>query len=582
MNPRVSTSRDETTSRYERLHDNDDDLIDTPIRFPTTKVTMFEDERSRSVDHLRQEATPTHLSHQQQHQIVPPEQLTSHLQLLLSEERSRSEQIKGNYTTLKNEHLKLQTDFLSLQSEMKSLLEETSSFRNRKDNEIKSLQDVLQEKDRLTEDLKREIKERDPVTLREKLREELSQPIQRLEKERDLLTRDNEKLSYEIKMSQIRIDQLEKEVTDSVERTRLSFESELNVVRREKEEIRVKLTEMSQTPDNVKMRQATEENQRLHRKINNLKLTIEDNETSYKRIQSKLESLVTEHQQQEQEMTLKMTALKSQLEAVKDASRDYTRLKEDYQTMKKDYSILQEEHPRMKAELMEAKILSRELQRQKDRYREEYHRLKQLLDEERKELSDFKNIAEMNISRLRRSIEGERQENENRIKSLDRELILLRKERDDLKIKYKGTTEVLSELRMRMTTLERTTLSFFQTKVPPTGILPTDQLPYHQTIMRRSKSEGHTLKLQDKTTSSTLKPTTARKSSFTTESRQPFDADVLLSKMKTDLSKTSPSKEDVALSCKIPKETQQDDQKAMIQEHRSRSKRQHHQRYSHH
>ena len=566
MNPRVSTSRDE------RLHDDDDDLIDTPIRFPTTKVTMFEDERSRSVDHLREEATPTHLSHQQQHQIVPPEQLTSHLQLLLSEERSRSEQIKGNYTTLKNEHLKLQTDFLSLQSEMKSLLEEMSSFRNRKNNEIKSLQDVLQEKNRLTEDLKREIKEKDPVTLREKLKEELSQPIQRLEKERELLTRNNEKLLYEIKMSQIRVDQLEKEVTDSVERTRLSFESELNVVRREKEEIRVKLTEMSQTPDNVKMRQATEENQRLHRKINNLKLTIEDNETSYKRIQSKLESLVTEHQQQEQEMTLKMTALKSQLEAAKSASRDYTRLKEDYQTMKKDYSVLQEEHPKMKAELMETKILSREFQRQKDRYREEYHRLKQLLDEERKELSDFKNIAETNISRLRRSIEGERQENENRIKSLDRELILLRKERGDLKIKYKRTTEVLSELRMRMTTLERTTLSFFQSKVPPTGILPTNQLPYHQTFMRRSKSEEHTLKLQDKTTSST-----ARKSSFTTESRQPFDTDVLLSKMKTDL-----SKEDVALSCKIPKGTQKDDQKAMIREHRSQSERQHHQRHSHH
>lgn len=374
---------------------------------------------------------------------------------------------------------------------MKLVLEETSSFRIRKDNEIDSLNKVLGEKDRLIEDLKKEMTERDPTVLRDKFREELAQPIKRLEKERDFIQRENERLNYEIKIARNKIEQLEKEVIDSVERVRLSFESEVNLVKKEKEELRLRVFELSQTPDNMKMIQVSDENHKLQRKLQHLKLNMEELETQYKRIQSQVQSLVTEHEQKELEMNNKITSLKDQLSLAKDDSRDFNRLKEEYDRMKKEYSLLQEDLPRVKAEMMETKIISREFQRQKDRYREEYHRIKQLLEEERKELADFKTIGEKNVSRLRRSIEDERRENEERIKSLDHEITCIRKERDDLKYKYKQASQVLSELKKRLTILEKThQSSFFLSKTTAT----------HD---KDARKEGH------QTRQSTPKPTTA-------------------------------------------------------------------------
>jgi len=396
----------------------------------------------------------------------PLDQLTSQLQLLLTEERNRSQQIKSLYSSLKSEHLKLQKDFLALQSEMKGVLEETTAFRSRRDLEKESLQQVLQEKDRFIQELRQEVAERDPVILRDKFKEELKEPIKRLEQERDLLERENEKLRYEIKMQSSKIEQLEKEVVDSTERVRLSFGAEVNLVKKEKEELKVRLMELSQTPDNIKMLRLTDENQKLERKLNSVKFSMEDTEVAYKRIQSQIQVHMSEHEEREAEMKRRITSLKTQLETAKDGSRDYNRLKEEYDAVKKEHSMLQEEMPRIKAELMEEKILSREFQRQKDRYREEYHRIKQLVDEERKELTDFKTMAEKNVSRLRRSIEDERRENQHKFASLDREISGLRKERDRLKIKHHQSLEVLSILKQRLTAIEKTRSAFFRKSLP--------------------------------------------------------------------------------------------------------------------
>jgi DNA repair exonuclease SbcCD ATPase subunit len=494
--------------------------------------------------------------------ILPPDQLTSQLQILLNEERTRSEQIKGNYTTLKNEHFKLQKDFLSLQSEMKLVLEETSSYRVRKDNEFSSLQTFLQDKDRLIHELREELKERDPVVQREKFQEELSQPLRRLEKERDLLIRDNEKLSYEIKMSRLKTEQLEKEVTDSVEKTRLSLESKINVIKREKEELRVKLLEVSQTPDHQRMIRITEENQSLQRKIHSLSSVVEDLESEKKRLLSKLESSLRDNEQREQELTSKMTQLKSQLESAKDDARDLSRLKDEHHKLQKEHSQLLDNHPKVKGELMEIKILNRELSRQKDRYREEYHRLKQLIEEERQQLTDFKTMTEKNVGRLKKSIVEERRENEEAIlsfkttiKMLGRELHSVKKERDDLKQKYRRTTEVLSELRMRMSILEKSTLGLFHTSTP----LDRNSLQTFHPKMSKSKSEGHRLQQPDLKTPTNATPETITAAKDSSKERHVnLSTDALLSQMRSDVQSNFmhqiPTKESTAT--KLPREQQ--------------------------
>ena len=240
------------------------------------------------------------------------------LQRLLKEEHERSEQRKSNYQVLKSEHVKLQNDFLAIQSELKNVLEETKLVSDKKSTDIAQLRSQLESKDQQIADLKRDIAERDPSLLKAKFSKELQEPIKRLEKERDQLERDNERLNYDLRMAKQQVEHAEKEVIDQVERTRLSYEAEINLVRKEKEELRAKFVELSNMPDSAKILSLIQENTKLKAKLNTFQDTCEEAENHLKKFQAKLDELVAEHEQAEANHAREMEAARSALSAAVD------------------------------------------------------------------------------------------------------------------------------------------------------------------------------------------------------------------------------------------------------------------------
>ena len=248
------------------------------------------------------------------------------LQKLLAEERVRSEQRKTNYSTLKEEHLKLQKDFLTLQTEMRQILSETKLIKDKKDEDLEQVLKVCEEKDRIIDSLKSELKERDPLIIRNQFEEELREPLKKFEKTNEVLIRYKERIGYELKIAKQKIEFLEKENLDSIERIKLSFESEINLIKREKEELRNKLMEANQLPDVKRFTELTEDNHKLSAKVKSFQSTLEQAEQQYKKIQMKVESLVVEHENSEKEYEKQIQSLNSQLNGLREDNSNLRQL----------------------------------------------------------------------------------------------------------------------------------------------------------------------------------------------------------------------------------------------------------------
>nr|XP_027197822.1 centrosomal protein of 83 kDa-like [Dermatophagoides pteronyssinus] len=239
------------------------------------------------------------------------------LQKLLAEERKRSEQRRNNYNSLKGEHLKLQDQYLNLQAEMKQILEETVYFKEKKKEELEELLKINETKSKQIEKLEKNIRENDPEILRIKLIDELDEPLKKAEKEKDKLNKDRERLCNELKLYKQQIEHMEKEHLDAIEKIKLSYEVELNLIKREKEEIRIRLVEASQVPDVKKLIDLSEENSRLNRRLQSAQDIIEQVEQKYKQIQQQIQDLVLENEQKERIHESKIAHLQEQINEYK-------------------------------------------------------------------------------------------------------------------------------------------------------------------------------------------------------------------------------------------------------------------------
>lgn len=308
------------------------------------------------------------------------------LQKLLAEERVRSEQRKNNYSTLKTEHLKLQKDFLTLQSEMRLILEETKSIKEKKDYELENMFKLIEDKDKVIDNLKIDLKERDPQLIREGFAQELQEPIKRLQKDKEILVRDKERIVYELKIAKQKIDYLEKENLDSVERVKLTYEAEINLLKREKEEIRTKLIEANQSPDVKRLTDLSQENVKLNARIKSFQTTLEEAEAQYRKIQSKVESLVVEQERTEKEYEKQISVLNSQLNSF---SENILSLRQVINANAREKEELCAEIERFKNEISRALKESEEREKY---YASEKEKVKHLFLKDIKEIEDQKNV----------------------------------------------------------------------------------------------------------------------------------------------------------------------------------------------
>ena len=307
------------------------------------------------------------------------------LQKLLAEERVRSEQRKSNYSTLKEEHLKLQKDFLNLQTEMRQILSETKMIKEKKDNDLEEVLKVCEEKDKMIDSLKNELRERDPQLIRSQFEDELKEPLKKLQQTNEMLIRDKERINHQLNFAKQKIEYLEKENLDGIERIKLSFESEVNLIKREKEELRNKLMETSQLPDVKRFSELTEENVKLSAKIKSFQSTLEEAEQQYKKIQLKVESLVVEHENSEKEYEKQILSLNSQLNNLRETNAN---LRQVIANHSKDKEELSADIERLKNEI---KKLNKELDESDKRFMRDKERVDSIYNKNIKEIEDQKN-----------------------------------------------------------------------------------------------------------------------------------------------------------------------------------------------
>lgn len=264
---------------------------------------------------------------------------------MLAQERQRSEQRRMNYATLKEEHLKLQNEFLTVQAEMKHILEETVYFKEKKNYELEELLQRIDEKTKQTEKLEKQLKDNEPEIMRMKLAAELEEPMKQMVRKNERIIKERDKAIHENQLVKQQLEHTEREHLDSLERIKLSYEAEVNVVKKEKEEMRARLVEASQVPDVKKLIEMSEANSKLTRKLTSAQNALEQAEAQYREIQRRIEEFIVEQDQKEK---LHENELKQAYDQLQSARQDAKSLRSKVALKQSENDDLIEELSRMK------------------------------------------------------------------------------------------------------------------------------------------------------------------------------------------------------------------------------------------
>lgn len=195
---------------------------------------------------------------------------------------------------------------------------------------------------------------------------------------------------------------------------------------------------------------------------------------------SSLEGRVRETQEDKTKLKDEIDHLKKQLESNADlklsSERDLLILRaklESYQPnieeldkLRRQHVVLHDELNKIKSENAENLAINRELTRQKERYKEEYERIREDLEEERKQLNDFKMQSEKSLAKLKNCLEDERSEWREQISTYERELLKREKEKDEARMKYKQYANIAEKLQDKLSEM-RVHQQIAESKRPP-------------------------------------------------------------------------------------------------------------------
>jgi chromosome segregation ATPase len=123
---------------------------------------------------------------------------------------------------------------------------------------------------------------------------------------------------------------------------------------------------------------------------------------------------------------------------------------EELEKLRRQHISLHDELNKLKSENTECSALNKELLRQRDQYKEEFVRIKETLDNERKHLEEFKVQSEKNLIKLKNCIEEERYDFRDKLLSLEREVLKCKKEKDETKAKYRQYASIADKLQSKL------------------------------------------------------------------------------------------------------------------------------------
>lgn len=118
--------------------------------------------------------------------------------------------------------------------------------------------------------------------------------------------------------------------------------------------------------------------------------------------------------------------------------------------LRREHTILHDDLIKLKSENTEFAALNKELVRQREQYKSDYERIKETLDEERKHIDEYKHMSDKNMVKLRNCIEEEKFDLRDRLLNLERDVMKCRKEKEELKEKYKQYVIIAEKLQTKL------------------------------------------------------------------------------------------------------------------------------------
>ena len=118
--------------------------------------------------------------------------------------------------------------------------------------------------------------------------------------------------------------------------------------------------------------------------------------------------------------------------------------------LRREQNNLHDNLIKLKSENTEFAALNKELVRQREQYKSDYERIKESLEEERKHMDEFKHMSDKNVVKLRNCIEEEKFDLRDRLLNLERDVIKCRKEKEDIKEKYKQYVMIAEKLQKKL------------------------------------------------------------------------------------------------------------------------------------
>lgn len=391
----------------------------------------------------------------------------SKLQPLSLGQRGRWRQRKANYVQLKVDKSKAQNDL----GQAKGTLQE-------KQSQVANVQ--KDQMDKLTHEKDHRISQNTPIAPRgppEGKKFTLEESTHQLEEQ---LADEQQSTQNKSKVSQIKLNHLQRQICRSIDQTKLSFECELNYLQKAKEQIEVSISELSKLPDEEKIILLLEENSRLRSKLTQNRLTLEESQFNFAKIYNQFNSLVSQIEYCNLKCNSLFDSLDGEINKLKDEKKETEilisskkrqfdslvgRLDQKINSSSIEMSNFQLKHQiEVKELLKENNSLRSQLHQVvheanenlkiKDQISMENENLKECLVQERRNLEFLKGASENNLHRLRSRIEEERDESCTKITHLERLIDQLKEENRKFKFQVNYLAEIRENLSKKLHSIE--------------------------------------------------------------------------------------------------------------------------------
>lgn len=253
------------------------------------------------------------------HQTLPVAQLDCDKQLqllrdLLRIERHNNDRRRANNISLQQYIQQLQAEFLRQQNDLVEVLETSHKIKRQKQAQLDVMEQTLNEKDQLIQQLQMKVELlKDDGGLQKSFQDAL-------EKQKETSRLEQEQLKAELedmeqKMAQERVDNSKMllRFEEKLEEKNKLHEQDLSKLRDRLQETQTELNRILDEPHSLIVKALREEKAKLEAQIDDLQSALETSQSKFEGLRDKIEKLVSEHEQVEQENQIEIGKLQERL-----------------------------------------------------------------------------------------------------------------------------------------------------------------------------------------------------------------------------------------------------------------------------